>query len=145
MAEHRSLELLQGRPRLDAKLLDQRRPRRLVGGQRLRLPPRPVEGEHQLAAEPFPQRVLGDQALELGDELRTLAALEIGVDPPLLRRETELLEPRGLFAREGLKCEIGERRPAPQRERIVKRLGAALRRELLETRKVQLAGLTRIR
>ena len=40
-----------------------------VGVQCLRLPARAVEREHQLAAQALRQRVLGDQALELSDEL----------------------------------------------------------------------------
>ena len=69
LIEDRPLEAAQRRPRLDPELLDQRGPRRPVGVQRLRLPARAVEREHELATQALRQRVLGDQALELADEL----------------------------------------------------------------------------
>src|SRR5262249_14379183 len=51
LAENGSLELLQGRTRLDAEVLDQRRTCSLVGGERLRLAPGTVERKHQLTAQ----------------------------------------------------------------------------------------------
>ena len=61
LVEDRPLEAAQFRPWLDPELLDQARPRRPVGLERLRLPARAVEREHQLAAQALRQRVLGDQ------------------------------------------------------------------------------------
>ena len=54
---------------LEPELLDERATSVAVGGERLRLPARAVEREHQLGPETFPERVVGDQDLELGDEL----------------------------------------------------------------------------
>ena len=48
---------------------------------------------HQQRGERLVQRVRGDQLLELGDELGTPAAPQVGRDPVLLRRQPLLLEP----------------------------------------------------
>ena len=69
LIEDRPLEIAQRRPRLDPELLDQGGPRRPVRVKRFGLPARAVEREHELAAQALGQRVLGDQALELSDEL----------------------------------------------------------------------------
>ena len=70
LLKHRPLELLQLRARLDAELLDECRPRRLVGGKSFGLPARAVQGEHQLPPQPLPQRMLRDQPLELARRAR---------------------------------------------------------------------------
>ena len=108
------LELPQRRARLEPELVE-RRPRVAVGLERLRLPARAVEREHQLPAQTLAVRMLGDQRLELADELRVAAEREIGLDPLLERRQPQILQPPGLDPRERLLGELGQRRPAPQR------------------------------
>src|SRR5262249_1667149 len=51
----------------------------------LRLPTRAVEREHELAAGPLTVWVLGDQRLELADQLRVAAERDVGLDPLLER------------------------------------------------------------
>ena len=55
------------------------------------------------------------------------AELELGVDPVLLRRHPQLVEARGLEAREVLFVEVGERGPAPERERLAQQPGPGRR------------------
>ena len=50
LPEDRPVERLQLRPRLDAKLLDERATCVVVGGERFGLPARAVEREHQVRA-----------------------------------------------------------------------------------------------
>ena len=57
--------------------------------------------------------MLRGQPLDLGDELGATAGVEVGVDPPLLRGEAKLLEPRGLVPPERLVGEIAEGGPTP--------------------------------
>ncbi len=116
VSEDRPFELPERIARLDPELVDQRPSRPLVDGERVRLPSRAIEREHQLSAKPLPKRVLGDQALELGDELAMAAEPEIGVDPILECRDSKLLEPDDLRVSERLPGEVGERRPTPERE-----------------------------
>ena len=102
--------------------------------------------------QPLAQRVLGDERLELADELRVAAEREVGVDPLLERREAELLEPDDRGLRERLVGEVGERGAAPERERLAQRrrgrsaspAGAvrlALAEQALEAVQVELLGL----
>ena len=111
--------------------------------------PGAVEGEHELPAQPLAQRVLGDEGLELADELGMAAELELGVDQLLPRRRAELLEPRHLDAARTARAR-GRRAAARARARApragapsalgVSTLGR-LRHEPLEAVQVDLLGL----
>ena len=74
LAEDRLLELLEAGARLDPELVEQGGARRPVRVERLGLAARAVEREHQLGAERLAQRVLGDERLQLPDELGRAAA-----------------------------------------------------------------------
>jgi hypothetical protein len=67
--------------------------------------------------------VPGGERLELAHKLSVLARGEIGVDPLLERAEAQLLELRRVCLRERLVGEVGQRRPAPQRERLAQLRG----------------------
>ena len=71
------------------------------------------------------QRVAGDQRLQLGHQRRMATELEIGVDTRLERFQTQLLEARDLLCGPWVEGEVRERRPAPQRQRLVQALGGA--------------------
>src|SRR5438132_2124231 len=79
--------------------------------------------------------MLGDEPLELGDERRVPALLEVVLDPPLETAEAQLLEARDLCLREALVGELGERLPPPER----KGLPRALLGQALEALEVELA------
>jgi len=81
--EDRLLELAELGPRLDPELGDERLAGRAVRVERVDLPPRPVEREHQLLARTVAQRVLRHERLELGNQLSVAAESEVGVDPLL--------------------------------------------------------------
>ena len=118
------MEVLEPGAGLDAELLDERRASGAVRSERIGLPPRPVEREHQLPVEPLPERLLIDQRLELRDEVAMASEEEIGVDALFERSLAQLLEPADLGLGERLVGEIGERRPAPQAERFPKIVAA---------------------
>ena len=79
LVENRALELPERERRLDAERLHERAPRIAIRRERVRLPSRAVESEHELGAEALPERVPADQQLELGDEL---GIARRGRDPP---------------------------------------------------------------
>ena len=150
--QHGRLELPQPLARLDPELLDQRPARVLVGLQRVRLPVRPVQREHQLRAQALPVRMLVHQPLQLGDHLSVPAQRELGVDRLLGSGHAQVLEPGYLRLRERLVCQVRERRAPPQRERALERLerrSGPLGRELspalleqpLEPVRVELVGV----
>ena len=126
MTEDRALEFLERTAGFDPELVDERLTRVLVDVERFRLPARPVEGDHQLLAQPFAQRVLGDERAELGDQVVVAPAAEIGLDPQLDRREPDLLEPGDGGLGEALVCEVAEGGAPPERQGVaqpLRRLG----------------------
>ena len=106
------LQLLQGRARLDAELVDERAASLPVGLQGLRLPAGPVQRRHEVAPQALPERMLRDQRLQLPDELAVPAEREVGVDAQLDGRQPDLLEPRDRSARRSART---RRRRAPAR------------------------------
>ena len=85
--------------------------------------------------------MLGGQLLELRHELDMTTGLEVGVDSPLERNETELFETGGLVLRERLVREVGERRTTPEGERLPQSFGIAALDEGLEALEIELALL----
>ncbi|HET9198188.1 MAG TPA: hypothetical protein VFN92_08060, partial [Solirubrobacterales bacterium] len=69
LLEDPSLEVAQRWRRLDPELVGERAPGLLIRGERLCLPPRPVEREHLLPAQTFPEGVTRDQRFELPADL----------------------------------------------------------------------------
>ena len=64
--------------------------------ERLRLPAGTVEGEHELAAWPLPQRVLGDHALQFTDQRVVPAEQQFDVDAVLEDAQPLLVQPKRL-------------------------------------------------
>jgi hypothetical protein len=107
------LEPPQLRPPLEPELVVQPPAAGAIGGERVGLASGSVQREHQLAEEPLPVRVLGDQRLQLADQLALAAKGQIGVDPVLERRQARLLQPCDLAPRERLVRQVGERLTPP--------------------------------
>lgn len=86
------------RPRLQPELLHQQLAAHPVALQRLRLSPRAVQRQHQLPAQPFPQRVDPYQQLDLADQLVVAAEVELQLDPRLGGRQPLLVQLQRLAA-----------------------------------------------
>ena len=93
LPKDRPLQLLERRARLDPELVDEGPARILVGVQGLRLPAGPVQRRHQVPPQALAERMLGDQCLELADQLVVAPECEVGVDPELDCCQPDLLEP----------------------------------------------------
>ena len=87
------MQRAQLRAGLDAQLLDEDATGVGERGQRLRLPPGPVQRQHQLPAEPLPERVRADQLRQLPGRLGRPAELEQDVDVLLGGGQPLLAEP----------------------------------------------------
>ena len=93
----------------------------LVRGQCLRLSTEPVEAEDQLLPEPFPERVLGDQRLELGDKGRVDPwSIRSRVDAHLGGGDPQPVEASTLLGADCHVVEPFERAAAPPPERRTK-------------------------
>ena len=126
MRQDLALELLKSGCRLNPEPVDQRFARSAVGLERLRLPSRAVQRQHQLRSEPFSQRVLRDELLQLAHQLAGSAGRQLRIDSLLQSGEPDLLEALDRRPRKRLEREVGERRPAPKAERLPQELGSAL-------------------
>jgi hypothetical protein len=115
-----SLETPQYGAGIDPELLDEPCAGLLEGLQRICLPSRAIEREHQLSAHSLTQRVIDDEAFELGDELRVPAELEVSIDLLLNHRESELFEPHSLGGGECLVAKVRQRLAAEDCERLSK-------------------------
>ena len=96
LPEDRLLEGSELRAGLDAGGLDEHPACLAVGLERVGLPARAVEREHALRVERLAERVLGDERVELGQDVAVAAGGEIGLDGELERTEAQLLEPADL-------------------------------------------------
>ena len=90
--------------------------------QRVRLSSRPIKGQHELLAQPLPQRMLDQQLLELPDELGVATQREVRLDPLLEGGDAELFEALDRRPRERLVRQVGERGAAPEAERLPQEL-----------------------
>ena len=116
------MDFLELPARFRPELVDEGLPSVRVRLERVRLPSGAVERENQLAPGSLPVRLPCDELLELGYEGCVSAEREVGLDPLLERREPEFLQVRrGAAGR--LAGEVGERRPAPERQCLGEAVG----------------------
>jgi hypothetical protein len=101
------------------------------------LAPGAIEREHQLGAQALSQRLAGDQRLELADELAMPSVREIQVDHRFGGGEPQLLQAPDLGRGERLVRDVGQRRSAPERERVAR---GALGDQTLEAARVDVVG-----
>jgi hypothetical protein len=129
-----------------------RAPRRLESRERLRLPPRPIEREHQLVEQSLSQRVPAYERLQLGYEVTCASEREIRHGTVLEGPQALLFEPRRFGGRKWFVDQVGQSGAAPERERRAerrRRLGGlaagqlltSLLAEPLEADEIELAGL----
>ena len=96
LPEDRLGEGPQLRRRVDAQLVGQPAAQPVVQRERVRLPPAPIERDHEQPVQPLAQRVQGRQPLEVGDRLAVPAQLEQELESIFDRRYPHLLQARAL-------------------------------------------------
>ena len=94
-----------------------------VGGERFGLPAAAIQRQHELAVQPFPQRMAGGQPLQLAGERVVPAKRQVSIDPRLQRGEPELLQPGCLRPGERVAGQVGQHPAAPQPQRLAQRPG----------------------
>ena len=123
LTQDASFELAELGPRLDTELLGQDGAQLAVGAQRVGLAPA-VKRQQALSPEPLTQRVFRGQRLELREHLVVPSAASSASTSPR-RHEPVLLQPRPLRGGEQEVVQVGERRAAPQGQRLVQEAGGA--------------------
>ena len=120
------LEILQLGARFDAELVVEVTPQPLERAQRVGLSPVAVQRGHQQRPQAFAQRVLGHRGLGGRTTPRYSPSASCAFEQSLDGDEAQLVEPRGLRGRPRRALRVGERRAAPQRQRVAEhRSGAA--------------------
>ena len=76
--------------------------------------------------------MLVHEGVQLGQHLGVAAAAQLRVEAPLAHEQPQLVEPRRGGARDAVRREVGERRPAPEPERVLQQLAGALGLAALE-------------
>ena len=138
LAQDCLLELTQLARGIDPELVHERTPSVLIDLERLRLPTRAVEREHQLCTQPLAQRMLANERLQLANE-RGLAALgEVGFDSVLETGKAQVLETFDLVPSKALVGEVRQRRATPEGERLA---GMPIFEEALKASQVELVFL----
>ena len=92
LREDRSLEIPELVTGLEPELVDQATARDAIRLERVSLPARAVQREHQLTPETFAQRMLTHQRLELAHQPRVIAQREVRVDPILQHDQPRFLQ-----------------------------------------------------
>jgi hypothetical protein len=122
--------------RLHAELVDQLGADRGVGPQRLGLAASPVQRQDETAPQVFPVGVLDQQPAQLGDRPGVVAALDPLADQLFGGAQPYLVERFEAAVPERAARQVGQRCPAPERERVGE---TGLRDQLLERQQVQRA------
>ena len=89
----------------------------------------PVERQRQQPPPLLPQRVLGDQRLELADDQGGVSQLQPRLEPALAGHGAQLGQPDGLGLDPGLTDVLGVGGAPPQREGVVERAYRVGRRQ----------------
>jgi hypothetical protein len=118
LAEHPLVQVAQLRGGVDAGLVGQRPAGLVEGVQRLDLAPGSVQGEHLQPTQVLPERVLGDELVQLRKKSLLGAGLEVGLDPTLDDGEPRLLQAANLEAQRRRLGEVTVRAAPPERERL---------------------------
>ncbi|GAA3667902.1 hypothetical protein GCM10022267_63110 [Lentzea roselyniae] len=103
------------RPGIDPQLVGQQPAGAVVQLQRVRLPVRPVQREHQLLDQLLAERVRGHQRGQLGDHLLVLAQFQLQREALLRDGDPPFVESLGLHPQH-LAVQARQRRAPPQRE-----------------------------
>ena len=137
--------------RLDAQLLVQDLAGAVEGLEGIGLAARAVQRQHQLAPQPLPVGVVGQQRLQLGDQPAVPTEGQVGLDAVLQRGQAQRLQAGPFRLQGGHLVQVGQQRSPPQaqprsklvggRLRVVADQGAAARcGQVLEPLGVQLTG-----
>ncbi len=115
----------QGGRRIDAELVGELGADVLEDGERVGLAARRAQRQHELAAQPLPQRVSVGQFPQPGHQAGALAQGQLRVDQVLGGGQPQLGQPGDRRGRERKVRDVGQRLAAPQVQRPPQQRGAA--------------------
>jgi hypothetical protein len=119
LGKHVGLEPLERGAGLDPELLDEVAAGLPEGSERVRRAATPVVPDHQQSPQPFPERVLVDQALEAGDGGAVATEVEVGLQAILEGGGVQLVEADRFEAGEVVVGELGQSGPPAELHRLI--------------------------
>jgi hypothetical protein len=108
------VELAQRGTGLDTQLLVEDLPGPAERLQCVGLPARPVQRPHQLAPQPFPERVFDHQRLQLVDHAIVVPGREVGLHPVLEDSKAHTFQAGPFWIQCDQLADVGQRWPPPQ-------------------------------
>ena len=118
VGKHGRVQASQALARFEAELLGEHPARLVVDAKSVGLPSAAIEREHQVSAQAFPERVVGNEGVQPRCDVAVPPQCKLDVDLLLDCDESKLLEPRNLALCKRVVGELGERWPTPEGERI---------------------------
>ena len=112
------MELLKRFRGLDAEFFVQLAPRVQEGGQRIRLAAGPVQGQHEQAVQPLPQRMIGHQVPQLRDQVCVVAQRQVQFGAFLDDADAGFGQPVALGVEKGAAQAVANG-SAPEAERVM--------------------------
>jgi hypothetical protein len=122
-AQYRHVQPAQLRSGVDAEFVAQPDAQPLVSVHRVGVPPGPVQGEHELAGQPLPLRMLGTQLGQPTDHLRVRPGGQLGVQHRLRDGQPELGQLAADPVAQPVRRDIGQHRSPPQAQRAPQQVG----------------------
>ena len=113
VAQDAMLEVAELRSRFHPQLLDEQATRRGVDRERVGLPACPVQRHHELPAEALVERMVGDELLELGDQLGVAPESDVGCDAIGQDSRAQAIEPDRSLRERTVHGRVGEARRTP--------------------------------
>src|SRR5215469_4255008 len=139
IAQHLVLEFAQEGTWVEANFTSEVLPGSVESRKRVAPAAGSIQGQHELSDEPLPQRVLSDQLIDLGRQLRMAPECEVAIELVLGCREPLLLEPFRVANKPCTQwCGICERSTTPQLKGFAEKLRGG--REIARGRMVPALG-----
>ena len=127
LREDRRLQLAKLRTGLEPELLRQHASCFVKGVERGGLAAAPIQRKHQLAPQALAKRVIGRRGADLREDLGVVAQCQRGVESVLQGVDAERFEASRLGTSPSRVEEAGQRRPAPQAQRLIDHLDRSAR------------------
>ena len=117
LSEDARFQVAQQLAGVDPQFLIERKAQPVVYAKRIGLSAVAVQREHELCVDLLIQRMIGHQLFQIGHQVRMLPGGQPGLGQGPLDLQPEQIQPLCLLLQPGQTGHIGQRPPAPQRQR----------------------------
>jgi hypothetical protein len=126
MLEDEPFDATQLAARVETELLTQDRAGTAARREGVGLALTPVEGDHEMGPQPFPEGMFAHEQLELSNQLTTAAGGEVGADPGLEGGQILLAQTHRLAGQPGVRGDASQWFTSPLRHRLTQAVSGAV-------------------